>query len=342
MDDCPPPPRRIWLDGAFVRWEQATVHVLSHSLQRGSLVFDYLSVHATPRGPAIFRLADHAARFVRSAELVGLPLRLTQAEVAAAIVATVRANPGATAVKVSAFVPSIEIDVVPADDRVSVAVAAFDPVADVLTPRGLAPHGPEPLRVHIERQRRGRRRDIVPPHAKAAASYLSPMAAKWAARRAGYDEILLLDREGFVAEGPTCNVFLVDADDGSGGGASDGALRTPPERRILPGITRASVIALARHDGLTVRETRIRPEELAAAAEVFLTSTSARVAPVASVDGAPVGGGPTGDVPVDDAPTGDAAPGPVTRRLRARFTAVTAGADAEFEWWLTWVGEGEL
>ena len=331
MDDCPPPPRRIWLDGAFVRWEQATVHVLSHSLQRGSLVFDYLSVHATPRGPAIFRLADHAARFVRSAELVGLPLRLTQAEVAAAIVATVRANPGATAVKVSAFVPSIEIDVVPADDRVSVAVAAFDPVADVLTPRGLAPHGPEPLRVHIERQRRGRRRDIVPPHAKAAASYLSPMAAKWAARRAGYDEILLLDREGFVAEGPTCNVFLV--------GADDGALRTPPERRILPGITRASVIALARHDGLEVRETRVRPEELAAAAEVFLTSTSVRVAPVASIDGASVGGGPTGDEQVGSE-TDDAAPGPVTRRLRARFAAAATGADAEFAQWLTWVGEG--
>ena len=316
MDDCPPPPRRIWLDGAFVRWEQATVHVLSHSLQRGSLVFDYLSVHATPRGPAIFRLAEHAARFVRSAELVGLPLRLTQAEVAAAIVATVRANPGATAVKVSAFVPSVEIDVVPADDRVSVAVAAFDPVADVLAPQGLAPRGPEPLRVRIERQRRGRRRDIVPPHAKAAASYLSPLAAKWAARRAGYDEILLLDREGFVAEGPTCNVFLVDA---------DGGLRTPPERRILPGITRASVIALARHVGLEVRETRVRPEELANAAEVFLTSTSARIAPVASID---------------DAPTGDAAPGPVTQRLRARFAAVAAGADAEFAEWLTWVGEG--
>ena len=100
-----PPDRTIWLDGEFVRWQDATVHVLSHSLQRGSLIFDYMSVHETPRGPAVFRLADHVDRLLRSAELIGLPLERSAHELSEATLATVRANPGAAAVKVSAYIP---------------------------------------------------------------------------------------------------------------------------------------------------------------------------------------------------------------------------------------------
>ena len=94
--------RQIWVDGRLVPWNQATVHVLSHSLQRGSLVFDYMSVHQTPRGAGVFRLVEHAARFLRSCELVGLDLGRTAASVSDAVLETVRANPGATAVKTSA------------------------------------------------------------------------------------------------------------------------------------------------------------------------------------------------------------------------------------------------
>jgi branched-chain amino acid aminotransferase len=309
------PDRRIWLDGALVPWDEVTVHVLSHSLQRGSLIFDYMSVHATPRGPAVFRLAEHLERFQHSAALVGLPLERGLAELSEAVVETVRANPGATAVKISAYLPSIEVDVVPMDPRVSVAIAAYDPIRDIVLRKGARPPWRATLRLHVERDRRNRRDDILPPQAKAAAQYLSPMAAKWAAREAGFDEVLLLDAEGFVAEGPTTNLFWADA---------EGTLHTPPESQVLHGITRRSILEIAKHDGIPARESRARPEELAAAAEVFITGTTAGVWPVESIDGRPVGSG---------------APGPLSARLKARLEQITSGADPDFEHWLTFVDE---
>lgn len=303
--------RQIWLDGELIPWERATVHVLSHSLQRGSLIFDYMSVHETQRGPAVFRLADHVVRLLHSAELVGLPLTLGAAEIEAAILATVRANPGAKAVKVSAYLPSIEVDVVPLDTHVSVAIAAYDPQADINAGKPNPPHRPEFLKIWIEKTVKNRRDDIVPPQAKVSANYTSPMQAKWNARRAGYDEILLVDEDGCVAEGPTTNVFMVDA---------DGMLATPLEARVLLGVTRRTILELARAEGLVAAERAIRPEELAAAAEVFLTGTTAGVWPVESIDGQKVG---------------QSVPGPVSTRLRERFRAVTRGDDPAFAHWLT-------
>jgi branched-chain amino acid aminotransferase len=311
----PLPARRIWLDGVLMPWDQATVHVLSHSLQRGSLIFDYMSVHATPRGPAVFRLPEHLERFQQSAQLVGLPLERPSAELAGAVVETLRVNPGATAVKISAYLPSIEVDVVPMDPRVAVAIAAYEPIRDIVLRKGSRPPWRPTLRLHIERERRNRRDDILPPQAKAAAQYLSPMAAKWAAREAGFDEVLLLDADGFVAEGPTTNVFWVDA---------EGGLHTPPEAHVLHGITRRSILEIAKHDGIPARETRVRPEALAAAAEVFITGTTAGVWPVESIDGQPIGAG---------------APGPLSAKLKARLEQVVSGADPDFEAWLTFVDE---
>jgi branched-chain amino acid aminotransferase len=307
--------RRIWLDGELVPWEQATVHVLSHSLQRGSLIFDYMSVHATPRGRAVFRLREHVERFLRSAELVGLPLRRDRETVEAAILETVRANPGATAVKLSGYLASIEVDVVPLDDRVSLAIAAYDPGADIVQHKSKKPRVSPVLRVWIEKDRRNRRGDILPPQAKVAANYASPMGAKWAAQRAGYDEILLVDEQGFIAEGPTTNLFLVEA---------NGGLCTPPEEKVLLGVTRSSIIEIAKHDGIPVRSSPVSPEQLVSAAEVFLTGTTAGVWPVGVVDGQTIG---------------DGGAGPVTRRLRERFARVASGQDPAFEHWLTVVDE---
>lgn len=307
--------RRIWLDGELIPWERATVHVLSHSLQRGSLIFDYMGVYETSRGPAVFRLPEHVARFLRSAELVGLPLAWGAPQIGAAILETVRANPGAKAVKVSAYLPSIEVDVVPLDPHVAVAIAAYDPQADINAGKPRPAHRPRYLKVWIEKTVKNRREDIVPPHAKVSANYTSPMQAKWNARRAGYDEILLVDEEGCVAEGPTTNVFMVDA---------DGVLATPPEQRVLLGVTRRSILELARHEGLAVEERRIRPEQLMDADEVFLTGTTAGVWPVESIDGEKVGRG---------------VPGPVSERLAERFRAVTRGEDPAFAHWLTPVND---
>jgi len=309
-----PPDRRIWLDGELVPWERATVHILSHSLQRGSLIFDFLSVHETPRGPAIFRLSEHVERLLRSAELVGLPLRMGAEEIGEAIVLTVRANPGATFVKVSAFIGSVEVDVVPADDRVSLAVAAYDPGADIAAHK---PGGQQPasaaLRLWIEKQRRNRRRDIIAPQAKAAANYVSPMAAKWEARRQGYDDVLLVDEDGYIAEGPTTNVFLFDA---------DGTLRTPPDRNVLLGVTRSATIEIAKHGGIDVREDDVTPEDLFQAREVFLTGTATGICPVIEIDRQTIG---------------DGAAGPKTLALQERFETIIRGGDAAYDHWLTYV-----
>ncbi len=308
------PDRKIWLDGRLVPWGEATVHVLSHSHARGSLVFDFMSVHVTPRGAAIFRLPDHVGRFLISAELVGLPLGLGAEELAEACKAAVRANPGAKVVKLQAYVPSVEVDVVPVDDHVAVAAAAFDPRADVLVHKSRpVPAPPGAVRVWLEKERRQRRPDIMHPHAKVAANYTSPMAAKWAARRRGYDEVLLVDEEGFVAEGPTTNFFLVDG---------EGVLRTPPEESVLLGVTRRSILALAQHAKIPVEETRISREALLGAAEAFLTGTTAGVWPIASVD---------------DQEIGSECPGPVSQALGRQFREVVAGKEPAFEHWLHYV-----
>ena len=124
--------RTIWMDGQLVPWGDATVHLLSHSLQRGSLVFDYLSVHETPRGAAAFRLDLHVARFLESCRLSALPIEAQADQVFEAVLAALRANPGATAVKICAFLPSIVIDVVPLDTHGTLAVAAYDAIGDVV------------------------------------------------------------------------------------------------------------------------------------------------------------------------------------------------------------------
>jgi branched-chain amino acid aminotransferase len=170
------------------------------------------------------------------------------------------------------------------------------------------------LKLWIEKERKNRREDIVPPQAKVAANYTSPMAAKWAAQRAGYDDILLVDEDGFIAEGPTTNVFLVE---------DDGGLVTPPEKSVLLGVTRSSILAIAKDEGIAVSEERVRPERLMQAAEVFLTGTTAGVWPVGSIDGRRIGDGETG---------------PLSERLRARFRRIVAGDDAAFGHWLTHAG----
>ena len=305
-------------------WAEATVHVLSHAIQRGSLVFDYMSVHdldvraaaaGLPAGPAIFRLRAHVDRFFLSCEMMGLPVAQSAETLLSAIGQTVRANPGARAVKISAYFASVEIDVVPVDDHVTVAIAAYDPKADISDRKARRPPArPEFLKLWIEKDVANRREDIVPPQAKVSANYASPMTAKARARAAGYDEIVLVDEDGHLAEGPTTNLFLVDG---------EGDLITPPGTKVLHGVTRSSILELAKAEGIAVREAPVEPEALLRASEAFLTGTTAGVWPIASVDGRSLGG----------------CPGPISKTLRDRFQAVARGEDPAFAHWLTPVGD---
>ena len=302
--------RMIWRDGEFVAWADATVHILAQSLQRGTLAFDYLSVHETPGGAAILKLPEHVARLFETCRIMGLPLSRSEAELIDACIETVRRNPGATSLKISALIASVEAELVPQDPHVAVFIAAYDNQADIIAHQPGDVRAPPTLKLKIERRIRNRRKDIVPPQAKMAANYSAPAFAKWRARREGFDEILLLDESGGVAEAPTANLFAI----------AGGALATPGDERVLLGITRASLLELADAMGLPWEKRELSVAELLDADEVFICSTSRAVAPVAQID---------------ETTIGDGQPGPLTVRLRDRFAAIVAGRDPEFAHWLT-------
>jgi branched-chain amino acid aminotransferase len=301
--------RLIWHDGEFVKWAEATVHVLSQSLQRGSLAFDYMSVHPTTGGQAVLKLPEHIDRLLKTCAIMGIPITYSKNELVAACVATVGRNPGSHSLKISALIPSIEVELVPQDPKVSVFIAAYDSLKDVIERNPGKHHVARNLSLKIERTISNRQKAIIPPQAKIAANYTAPMFAKWRARKEGFDDILLLDGE-FIAEAPTSNIFAV----------VNGGLVTPPARRVLHGITRASIIELAQAMGLRFAERDITVDELLGADEVFLTATSIGVWPV---------------IKIDDVTFTSGAIGLITQRLQTRHTEIAAGEDAAFAHWLT-------
>ena len=309
--------RKIWQDGRFIPWDQATVHVLSQSLQRGTLACAYSSVHDTAGGPAIFRLQEHVARLATTCEISGLALGYEQAELVAACAATVRENPNAKSLKISALIPSIEVELIPQDPRVSVFIAAYDPQADVVAAHDAAGHRPLHRATHValkvERHFSNRREDIIPPQAKVAANYTSPIMAKVQARREGFDDVLLLNEQQLVAGAPTSNIFIVD---------SDGKLLTPPSDKVLLGITRDSIMQMAAALDIPCAEQDLREQDLIDADEVFLTATSVGVWPV---------------IRIDQTTYGNGAPGPITKRLAEKHHAIIDGTDREFGHWLHYV-----
>jgi branched-chain amino acid aminotransferase len=257
----------LWLDGAIVPTDGVTVPVMAQALQRGSLVFDFGSFHSGSRGVSLFRATEHVERFLRSAAFVGL-------EVGWDVNALVRATREVVAknalthgfLRWSVFYAAKEADLVPRDPATRVVVAAQslqDP------PRTTA------IRVAVFDDVRKAPPQVLSPQAKVAAAYLSPMIARRRAVAHGDDEVVLLDIEGHVAEAPTANVFAV----------IDGTLWTPPTRYVLAGITRDSILTLAREEGIPVREEPLPLDVLRRADEAFLTSTSLPITLVGWVEG---------------------------------------------------------
>ena len=303
--------RSVWRDGALIPWEEARASVLSHSMQRGSLVFDVGAMRETARGGvALFRAREHIERFLRSAALVGLDVPWSARALLDATLATARERGVSSGlVRWSALLAA------PASDVVARAGAVASVVIAVMTPEDSAGPGepsaakPAAVRLAISRDFRKADPTVLPPQAKVAAAYLGPMLAKRRALAEGHDEVVLLDREGLVAEAPTANVFAVRG----------GELVTPTTERVLAGITRASLLELARAEGIPAREAPLSPDDLASADEVLLAGTSLPVQAVAAVDGRPMRAG---------------APGPMTARLRSLLVACERGQDERFAHWL--------
>ena len=302
--------RKIWINGNYINWEDAQVHILSHSHQRGSLIFGFIPIFDNERVVSLFRLNDHIDRLFNSSISAGIPLDYSSEEIHLAIKDTVRKNPGSKFVKISVYISSIEVDVVPQDPFSSVAIAAYDPQEDIISKNTQPFHSSKKLSVWLEKEKHQRRSDIIPPQIKIAGNYTSSMMAKWQARKDGYDEIILTDEDGFITEAPTSNVFLVN---------NDGALITAPEKEVLYGITRKSILDIADDEGIKTIVERIPLSELENAKEVFITSSSHLVCPVIKIDNVLVGDGDIGDL---------------TSKLKNRFLKISQGNDKFSQDWL--------
>ncbi len=298
---------RIWLDGRLVPAAEASVSVLTHALHYGTSVFEGIRLYDTPRGPAVFRLTEHVRRLLESARIMLMRTSLTVADIENAILEAVRAN----GLKAGYIRPLIwygdeSLGVNPGKNTVHFMVATL-PWGSYL--------GEDVVRKGARLMTSSWRRspgDVLPTKAKAGGNYVNSVLANQEARDNGYDEALLLDKQGYVAEGSGENVFFF----------LDGVLYPIAHSVNLRGITRDSVIGIARALGFDVVPTMATRDELYVADEVFLVGTAAEVTPVASLDRRPIGNGRAGEL---------------TLKLRERYLEVVSGKVPEFEHWLTYV-----
>jgi len=297
---------KIWMDGELVDWAEAKVHLLTHSLHYGSGVFEGIRAYETPRGPAVFRLQDHMKRLFRSAAIYRMEIPFTLEEMVEATKVVIRANGLKSCyIRPIAFRGYGEMGLHPLGAPVNVAIAVW-PWGASLGEEGIK-HG---VRAKISSFRRNESNSI-PTAAKATGQYLNSILAKMEVTEAGYDEAILLNMHGHVADGAGENVFVV----------RHGQLFTPPTSSgALEGITRDSVMRIAEDFEIPCREKDLVRTDLYTADEAFFTGTAAEVVPIREVDDRPIG-----------------EPGPITRRIQEKFFQVVRGEDREYEHWLEYV-----
>jgi len=298
----------IWYDGKLVPWREATTHVLTHSLHYGLSVFEGVRAYAADQGTAIFRLQDHTRRLFNSAHIYQIPLPFDQDTLNAAQVEVVRANGLESCyLRPLAFYGSEKMGVSPRGAQVHVAIAAW-PWGAYLGEQALA----EGIRVKVSSYAR-QHVNVTMARAKVATTYANSIIANAEALDDGYDEALLLDTEGFVAEGAGENIFIV----------KDGVLCEPEIASALTGITRSTIHALAADLGLQVVTRRLTRDDIYIADEAFFTGTAAEVTPIREVDRRTIGAGKRG---------------PVTERLQKAFFDLVHGRNPKYAHWLTRVG----
>ena len=293
---------KIWVNGELVDWADAKVHVGSHGLHYGSGVFEGIRCYETEKGPAVFRLQDHLQRLDDSAKVLYMDLPYSVAELRAATHELIAANGlPACYLRPIAFYGYGELGVQATGNPVDVVIMSFPWPAYL---------GEEGQRTGITTMVSSWQRvgpNVIPHVAKATGIYLNSMLATTEARRAGYDEAIMLTHDGYVADGPGENIFIV----------KDGKLKTPPlSMSILPGVTRDTIIHLSRALGYEVEETLLIRTELYLADEVFMVGTATEVAPVRAVDDRHIG------------------VGPITLELQKAYLEVVNGRDQRWADWL--------
>ena len=300
-----PKTKKIWMDGKFVDWDAAQVHVLAHTLHYGVGAFEGIRCYKTANGKsAIFRLREHVDRLFASAHIILLEIPFTPEQIRDAIRKTLVINHLAEGyIRPIVFIGEGEMGLFVRTNPVRVAIAVWSWGAYL---------GEEGLKKGI----RAKVSSFNRHHVNAAMSkgkingyYVNSVLAKWEVKKAGYDEAVLLDTEGYVAEGSGENIFIV----------RNGVLITTPLTSILPGITRDAVLTIARKLDIPVKEARFTRDEMYIADEMFFTGTAAEITPVREVDDRKVGPGK---------------PGPVTKTIQEAFFDIVRGKDKFFSSWL--------
>lgn len=293
----------IWVDGEMVPWREAKVHVLTHSLHYGMGVFEGMRAYRTTRGPALFRMPEHVERLFASAHILQMHIPFTRQQIVDACVAAIRENGLEDGyVRPLAFYGSEAMGVSAPNLTVHVIVAAWkwgEYLGDGALERGVRLRTSSYARHHV---------NVTMCRTKATGNYINSMLALREAQACGYDEALLLDVDGYVAEGSGENVFVI----------RKGVIYTPDITSALAGITRDTVMVLAAEAGYPVVEKRITRDELYIADEAFFTGTAAEVTPIRSLD---------------DRLIGEGKPGPITRTLQERYFATVHGQhDGHLDW----------
>lgn len=298
----------IWFNGEIIPWEDANIHVMSHVLHYGSAVFEGIKCYNSENGPAIFRLEDHIKRLFISGEKYGLVIPYTVNELTKACVEIVAVNDFENCyIRPIAFYGYDTLGVHPKDCPVEVAIASFfwgAYLGEDGVQNGVNITVSPWKRISLE---------AFPTSAKASGQYLNSMLAVQDARERGYDEALLLNQNGNIAEGSGQNIFIV----------KDNKVITNGENAsILMGITRETIIQLSKDMGIEVQIIDITQEMLLNADEAFFTGTASEITPIASID---------------DVPFGDGTPGQITLQLKEKYLNIIHGRDSQYNHWLTLV-----
>ncbi len=302
------PTKFVWHNGKLVDYANAKIHVLTHGLHYGMGVFEGIRCYETPKGPAVFRLREHVARLFESAKAYKMRISFSRDEILNAIKETVKSNELKSCyIRPIAFTGFGEMGLNPTTSKVDVAIGVWTWGA-YMGEDGLQ----NGIKAKVSSWLRIDKR-CLPTSAKACGNYLNSALAKMEALESGVQECILLNSEGNVAEATGENLFIV----------SKGKVLTPPvSAGILRGITRDSIIEIARDLGYEVEECNISRNELYNAGEVFLTGTAAEVTPVSQVDGIAIGNGKRGEV---------------TKKLQDKFFEIVKGKDSKYEKWLEYV-----
>ena len=294
----------IWMDGQFVDWRNANIHVLTHTLHYGMGVFEGVRCYETPSGSAIFRLKDHTQRLLNSAKIFQMKINFSLEELMHAQLETVRRNKLKSCyIRPIAWIGSERMGIATNDNKVHLAVAAW-PWGAYLGEEGLA----KGIRVKTSSFTR-HHVNVSLVRAKASGYYINSILAHQEVCSMGYDEAMLLDTEGYVSEGAGENLFIVKS----------GRLFTPDLASCLDGITRQSVITIAKDFGLEVIEKRITRDEVYCADEAFFTGTAAEVTPIRELDDRTIGEGQRGSI---------------TEKIQTCFFDAVSGRAPKYQSWL--------